>query len=1378
MSCTIADLVTRLDSNNQPVPTNRGRILISPTQRPLFVSINSSFTEIWLPERTVFSNEEGEWSVVLPWPSEQDPQSNSWIIQLPDGMRFQGNIPEGVEGPLTIHQLKDDYGWALLSSVAPTGSSIIPVAIQGPPGPAGGISGVSAGSQVGASGVIQFANANGVSFGMDGSSVVTASFSASAQTIQPAIQGVSAGSRLQTIGTLAFSDANGVSFGLGSGTASTVMTAAVAAFSQSTAPAAIAAGTNQAESGTVIFSNSNNVSFGMDPSGVVTASASAPAQSVQPGIAGIVAGGGTATTASVEFANGNGVSFGLAGSQVTASVAAVPAGATATGNFGALSAGSQAASSGTVAFSNANGVSFGMSNSNAITASFSSPVAGSAIQGVGSASGSGTQTSQFAGADHVHPGVGAISIAGNTAGTVTGGPGTVVIAGGPNVTLSGATAPGGMTVSISAASGGGGGASGGVALGAGSQTASSGTVAFSNGNGVTFGMSGSSQVTASVGAGATATGNFGALAAGTQVAVSGTVSLANANGISFGMANSNEITASYTVPNVPAQTTQPGIAAVSAGTQTATTGTLRISNSNNVSFGLGSGASTNVLTASIPAGATATGNFGALSAGTQSAGTGTVQFANSNGISFGMSGSNQITASYTVPSVPAQSTQPGVTAISAGTQTATTGAVTFSNSNNVSFGLGSGTATNILTASIPSGATATGNFGGISAGTQSASSGFVQLANANGISFGMNGSSQVTASYTVPNVPAQTTQPGVAAISAGTQTATTGTVVFSNSHNVSFGLGSGASSNQLTASASYSQSTAPAAVAAGTQTATNGTVVLGNSNGISFGMSANTITASYTVPSVPAQTTQPGIAAVSAGTQTATTGTLVFSNSNNVSFGLGSGTATNILTAQVSYTSPIAGSAVQAVGSVTGSGTATSQFAAVDHVHAGLNSLSVIGNTSGTVTAGAGSLVLAGGPNVTLSGATAPGGMTLSISAQSGGGGGGGGGAALSAGSQSVSTGTVAFSNSNGVSFGMSGSNVITASVAPGIVSVGTSSGTDAAFQFADGNGVSWGAAGSVITASVASQSVQPGIAAISAGTQVGTTQTVEFANANGVSFGMSSSTRVTASVAVFSNSNGISFGTSGGSQVTASYQAIKSLQAGTSTATNGAVVFSYSNDVSFGMNNGTVTASIVPRYVSSYNAYPGAVLVAGQQGQGTLHVQPYAVDEYVAFDRFVMPMMFTATSNQSGSFTASLFLGIYTKNGSSLSLASSTSQSFAATMSGTVGSYSLYSGLRLFTIGSTGTLVPGEYYVGILSRTTTAGAAGMTLSQALISQINSAFGHWGVSTNSTNQMTAGLGVYSVTQSSLPGSFGFSQLQGWSSVHLRNPALYLASSTY
>ena len=247
----------------------------------------------------------------------------------------------------------------------------------------------------------------------------------------------------------------------------------------------------------------------------------------------------------------------------------------------------------------------------------------------------------------------------------------------------------------------------------------------------------------------------------------------------------------------------------------------------------------------------------AIGAGTQTASTGTVVFSNSNNVTFGLSGQT-LTASAGAA---------GPSALAAGTQTATSGTIAFSNSNNVTFGMSN---SSVVTASIPSGATATGNINGIAANGSTQSSGTVGFSNvADAISFGYSAGSITGSHNAVVSVGAQDFAGGAnlnvgvprwvwassagfnvafsksvngvsgsiiahaqaAAIADSAQTATSGTVVFSNSNGVSFGL---SGSSQLTASISREPS-----IAAGTQTASSGTIVFSNS-AIEFGMSGST----------------------------------------------------------------------------------------------------------------------------------------------------------------------------------------------------------------------------------------------------------------------------------------------------------------------------------------------------------------------------------------------------------------------------------------------------------------------------------------------------------------------------------------------------------
>lgn len=315
--------------------------------------------------------------------------------------------------------------------------------------------------------------------------------------------------------------------------------------------------------------------------------------------AGVVVGTATLALGTLSFGTGGNVTFGLDGSTLTASA---PAGGGGGGGV-ALTAAGGFISSGTASLANGGGVSVG--------------IAGQTI--TWSVGAGATATGNL----------GAVVIAGNTAGalaTITAG--TITLAGGANVTLSQA----GNAITIVGGAGGG----GGIAISASNALITSGTASLVNANGVSWSVNGQS-ISASVAAGATATGNLGAISASNALITSGTVSLVNANGVSWSV-NGQSISAS-----VGAGATATGnLGAISASNALITSGTVSLVNANGVSWSV-NGQS---ISASVGAGATATGNLGALAAGTQTATSGTIVFANSNNITFGMSGSTQITASF------------------------------------------------------------------------------------------------------------------------------------------------------------------------------------------------------------------------------------------------------------------------------------------------------------------------------------------------------------------------------------------------------------------------------------------------------------------------------------------------------------------------------------------------------------------------------------------------------------------------------------------------------------------------------------------------------------------------------------------------------------
>ena len=184
---------------------------------------------------------------------------------------------------------------------------------------------------------------------------------------------------------------------------------------------------------------------------------------------------------------------------------------------------------------------------------------------------------------------------------------------------------------------------------------------------------------------------------------------------------------------------------------------------------------------------------------------------------------------------------------------------------------------------------------------------------------------------------------GGVAISGGAQSQSTGTIIFSNSNGVSFGLTDG------TMTASVAPSGSPLGVGAGAETVTSGTIIFSNSNGIAFGMNNSTLTASYTVPTVPAQLS---LGASTGGNTAGTTG---------------------LVTGQMVF---VGGNGVTLSQSANG-GSATLTMSVANLPRMGVSTL---GNTAGNTGTVFGSFILAGGNNITLSGSTNGQSMTVTVS--------------------------------------------------------------------------------------------------------------------------------------------------------------------------------------------------------------------------------------------------------------------------------------------------------------------------------------------------------------------------------------------------------------
>ncbi len=241
----------------------------------------------------------------------------------------------------------------------------------------------------------------------------------------------------------------------------------------------------------------------------------------------------------------------------------------------------------------------------------------------------------------------------------------------------------------------------------------------------------------------------------------------------------------------------------------------------------------------------------------------------------------------------------------------------------------------------------------------------------------------------------------------------------------------------------------------------------------------------------------------------------------------------------------------------------------------------------------------------------------------------------VSAGTLSTNRSDIAFNNSNGISFGLDTNGNITATVATNYQSQGayltTAMQSQSSSAFVNTSQSSLFQATSLMSnyqsanaGYLTSQSNQ----AFSASGSSSTFQTLQFGNNNGVSFSISNGS-IVGSVATnyqsqgaylttamqsnaatisniklsagtlssnrsdmtFSNANGVSFGLDTNGVITASVAAaagaqtgISALSAGTTLMSSGTASFANSNGVSFGINGNTITATVRTDYQSSGN--------------------------------------------------------------------------------------------------------------------------------------------------------------------------------------------------
>lgn len=929
------------------------------------------------------------------------------------------------------------------------------------------------------------------------------------------------------------------------------------------------------------------------------------------------------------------------------------------------------------------------------------------------------------------------------------------------------------------------------------------TIAFSNLNGVSLGVSTAAN-------GATVTGSITIGRVAVINGSSGSISFdgnAGANGNITWTNDGNTIGANA-----------PSVTFTASNTSYSGYGIV-FSNSNNVSFGLG-GVGNSRLTASVSQSVQPV----AASAANGSVAFSTLNFSNANGISFGTSAGTAITASHNaittarasndavglnsaVSNVTATINSSGLSLDArgyAGTATAITGNASITlNSGGLSFNgsnlAGVGTTFNGTNASasmtlnsaglrldLSAAAGAGGGFtggvstGGNTSGNTGTQTGQLILVGGNNITLSVATAAGGNQSITISGANAGGAQTGISGIVVSNTTYTSGTVSFSNANGISFGSSAGQAITASYTVPSTAGLISAINVSAGTTSNNLSAVTFSNSNGISFGLNGSVVTGSHNAlttarasnDAIGLNTAQTNVtwtvnssglslnAAGYAGTGTSVSGGAALTlNSNGLAFngnslaGTSSGfTGANIsatithntagLALSMSVAAPggAASATAYALSNTTQSTTGTMPLSSLQFAGAGLVSVgisngsvvisgpntttfapysvgfSTLGNTAGNTGFGTDQVVLVGGANITLSGSTNAGSQTISIV----GGAGGGVTPVASASNGSFSFTTLAFSNANNVTFGTS--------------------------------------AGSIITASVAA----PGAAA-------------ENNNINLLGANTAGNTTASGSTIGWSGLNVTLSGTNA-SQVVISAPATSSLvgAGGLTVSTNGSTI---------SVSNAAV--------LNNFRAFEkGNNTTFSSFGQNTVHFQHFIPEDRIVFSNVEMWARGSfVSSTNSQVYAQTILYGVYSQrtgaNSSQMSLAGSSSNVIQVSYnSNTAAGFTVQDGATSFTTTSGGTAVlanisgPFVHYMPFsstlepnvkhalaiaISSATTVGTSPFRYAPFVQTVQNSlSFGRiFNTGTQATATTVIGdreMGVYSVTSGALPSSYATSQI--------------------
>lgn len=201
-------------------------------------------------------------------------------------------------------------------------------------------------------------------------------------------------------------------------------------------------------------------------------------------------------------------------------------------------------------------------------------------------------------------------------------------------------------------------------------------------------------------------------------------------------------------------------------------------------------------------------------------------------------------------------------------------------------------------------------------------------------------------------------------------------------------------------------------------------------------------------------------------------------------------------------------------------------------------------------------------------------------------------------------------------------------------------------------------------------------------------------------------------------------------------------------------------------------TISIIPPVHSGFGPQVGQMANAAVPN-ATLAVMYTQIPHNMTIST-VFPMISGHTSAGSGSSAGlSWWVGVYTKNGNTLSLASSISSSSSWTSgTGAASNWDGVRGVRKWPIAATWSMTAGDYWPALIVRSTNAGSYSLMLAQGsgLLDYRGVAGVHSTVTT--AGHISWGVGSLTASTTAFPNSIATSQLANAPSANFRLPAVW------